>query len=73
MLCFHSKTCKSLLNRFKSGDFDVGDKERLGQPKKYEDGALLKETKLQKQLNAPPAGISKRLHARKMIQKEGTN
>ena len=29
--------CKFWFTRFKSGDFDLNDKERPGQPKKFED------------------------------------
>ena len=29
--------CRDWFRKFKSGDFDVEDKERLGQPKKVED------------------------------------
>lgn len=33
-------TCEYWFRRFKSGDFDVEDKERPGQPKRYEDEEL---------------------------------
>ena len=74
------QTCENWYKRFKSGDFDVSDKERSGQPKRFEDEdleSLLKEDSTQtekelaKQLNVTQAAISKRLHAMKMIQKEG--
>ena len=34
------KTCERWFKRFKSGDFDIKDKERPGQPKKFEDADL---------------------------------
>lgn len=33
-------TCRDWYRRFKSGDFDVKDKERPGQPRKFEDDEL---------------------------------
>jgi len=33
-------TCERRFKRFKSGDFDVKDRERPGQPKKFEDQQL---------------------------------
>lgn len=74
------QTCENWFKRFKTGDFDVCDKERSGQPKKFQDEeleALLKENSAQtekelaKQLHVTQAAISKRLHAMKMILKEG--
>jgi len=62
------------------GDFDVRDKEYLGQPKKFE-GFELQELldknptqtllKLSKVLNVTPKTVSKRLHAMGKIHKEG--
>ena len=34
------KICQRWFGRFRSGDFDVNDKERPGQPKKFEDADL---------------------------------
>ena len=74
-------TCRDWFRRFKCGDFDVLDKERPGQPKKYEDGeleALLNEDPSQtqehlaEQLGATQQSISSRLKAMGMIQKLGT-
>ena len=33
-------TCKEWFRRFSSGDFDVGDKQRSGRPKVFEDKEL---------------------------------
>ena len=41
-------TCRDCFRRFKNNDFDINDKERSGQPKKFEDGEL--ETLLQEDL-----------------------
>jgi len=58
--------------RFKSGNFDLKDKQRLGQPKKFEDAelqALLNENsaqtleELSKALNVGKSTVSDRLHA----------
>ena len=66
--------------RFRNGDFDVRDKERPGQPKKFEDSeleTLLSEDSYQTQQNlADSLGvdrstIAKRLKALGMIQKQG--
>ena len=66
--------------RFKSGDYDVNDKQRSNQPKKCEDTelqALLNENsaqtlqELSRALNVTPMAVSKRLHAMEKIQKEG--
>ena len=46
------KTCKDWFRLFKTGDFDVGDKERLGQPKMFQNTelqALLDENNAQTQ------------------------
>ena len=45
-------TCERWFKRFKTGDFDVEDKERPDQPKKFEDQqlpALLEEDECQTQ------------------------
>lgn len=73
-------TCEDWFKRFRSGDFDVDDKERSGRPKTFEDAelqALLDEDDAQTQeqlaeaLNMTRQGISKRLHAMGKIQKAG--
>lgn len=74
------QTCEYWFRRFKSGDFDVDDKERPGQPKKFEDDeleALLDKDSCQTQaelaesLEVDLATISRRLKALEMIQKQG--
>lgn len=74
------KTCERWFKRFKSGDFDIKDKERPGQPKKFENAdlqALLDKDSTQtlkqlaKALNVTQSTISERLHALGKIQKEG--
>lgn len=74
------RTCQEWFARFKSGDFDVEDKERPGQVKKFEDAeleALLDEDPCQTQqeladsLGVDQATISRRLKALGMIQKQG--
>lgn len=74
------RTCQEWFQRFKSGDYDVNDKQRSGQPKKFEDTelqALLDENsaqtlqELSAALNVTPMAVSKRLHAMGKIQKEG--
>ena len=73
-------TCERWFKRFKSDDFNVKDKERPGQPKKFEDQqfqALLDEDacQMQKQLaarlNVAQQTISDCLKAMGMILKEG--
>ena len=73
-------TCQKWFARFKSGDFGLGDEERPGQPKKFEDEdleALLDENCCQTQeelaesLGVTQAVISKRLKAAGYIQKQG--
>lgn len=65
-------TCKEWFRRFRSGDFDVCDKERPGQPKHFEDPelqALLDEDPCQTQkqlaeaLGVTQQTISNRLKA----------
>lgn len=74
------RTCQEWFQRFKSGDFDVKDKDRSGQPKKFEDEelqALLDEDSAQTQeqlaesLGVTRQAVSLRLHALGKIQKEG--
>jgi transposase len=73
-------TCRDWFRRFKNKDFDVEDKERSGQPKKFEDTelqALLDEDDTQTQeqlsevLNVDRTTVSKRLKAMGKIQKCG--
>lgn len=72
--------CRDWFRRFKSGDCDVYDKERPGQPKKFEDEelkALLDDNpaqslrELAQQLGVDKSTVSRRLHAIGKIQKEG--
>ena len=74
------RTCQKWFQRFKSDDYDVNDKQRSGQPKKFEDNelqALLDKNsiqalqKLSAALNVTLMVVSKRLHAMGKIQKEG--
>lgn len=73
-------TCEYWFRHFKSGNFDVEDKERPGQPKKFEDAelqALLDENacrtqkELAMELNVDRRTISVRLHAMGKIRKLG--
>lgn len=73
-------TCKRWFTRFRRGDFDVSDKERPGQPKKFEDReleALLEEDPCQTQgqlaesLGVGRRTIGDRLKAIGKILKEG--
>ena len=70
-------TCKYWYRRFKNSYFDLSDRERPGQPPKFEDGELQElldkgSTQTQKELAAElgvtQAAISKRLHAMGKIQ-----
>ena len=72
--------CKYWYKRFKSGDFDLSDREHPGQRLKFEDAelqALLNENSAQTQkeladqLGVMQAAISKQLHAMGKIHKEG--
>lgn len=74
------KTCEYWFRRFKSGDFNVEDKERSGRPEKFEETelqALLDENACQTQrelameLNVTQATISQHLHAMGKIRKLG--
>jgi [histone H3]-lysine36 N-dimethyltransferase SETMAR len=73
-------TCEYWYRRFKSGDFDTEDKERPGQPKKFEDEeleALLDEDscqtlqELSESLGVVVSTVLRRLKAMGMIQKQG--
>ena len=74
-------TCRDWFRRFKDGDFDVDDRPREGMPKTFE-GAELEvlldedprqtQEKLASALGVTRQVISKRLHALRMIQKQGT-
>lgn len=74
------KTCATWFQRFKSGDFDVSDKDRPGQPKKVEDAelqALLDEDSHQTQsmlaehLGVDRSTVGKRLKAMGHLLKDG--
>lgn len=74
------KSCREWFRRFKSGDFSVEDKERSGQPKKFEDEELetlldqdscQTQEELAKTLEVTQQAISKRLKAAGYIQKQG--
>jgi len=73
-------SCREWFRRFKSGDFSVEDKERPGQPKKFEDEELeelvdqdpcqtLQE--LSESLNVDKSTVSRRLHSIGLVQKLG--
>ena len=73
-------TCRHWFRRFKSGDFDLSNKDHGKPPKKFEDAelqALLDEESTQtlkqlaKALEVDRGTISRRLHAIGKIQKEG--
>ena len=75
-------TCRDWFRRFENGDFDdVDDRPREGRPKTFE-GAELEalldmdscqtEEELASALGVTRQAISKRLHALRMIQKQGT-
>ena len=72
-------TCEYWFRRYKKDNFDTKDKERSGQPKKFEDEkmeALLDQDLNQTQeefvesLNVDQSTISRRLKAIEMIQKQ---
>ena len=74
------KTCREWFRRFKSGDFSVEDKERSGQPQKFEDDeleALLDpdpcqtQTELAESLGVTQKTISVLLKQSELIQKQG--
>lgn len=72
--------CFEWFKRFKIGHFDIQDKERPGQPKKFEDEELealvdqdpcQAQEELAKSLDVTQAAISKRLNALGFIQMHG--
>lgn len=74
------RTCQRWFRQFKEGDFDIKDKERSGQPKKFEDHeleAILNEdpnrtlNDLAQILNVTQTAVSKRLQSMGMTQIEG--
>lgn len=74
------QTCRKWFARFKSGYFDLDDKERPGQPTKFEDKELedlLEENSCQTRqelstsLEIDLSTAGKRLKALRMIQKKG--
>lgn len=74
------KTCERWFARFQSGNFDLEDKERPGQLKKFEDAELQElldvnpcqtQKELAIELNVDRATISRRLHAMGKIRKLG--
>ena len=78
--CVDDSSVRGWFRRFKSGDFDVEDKERSGRPQIFEDqelATLLDEDSCQTQeelaeaLGVDRTTISKRLKAMGMIQKQG--
>lgn len=75
------RMCQRWFARFKNGDFDVEDKKRSGQPKKFEDEeleALLEEDSCQTEemlaesLGVTQQAISHRLKLLGYLQKQGT-
>lgn len=73
------RTCQRWFARFKSGDFNVENKERPGQVKKFEDAeleALLAQNPCRTQqeladsLGVDRTTVSKRLRALGMVQKD---
>lgn len=73
-------TCREWFRRFKIGDYEIRDKYRSGQPKKFSDNdikLLLDENprqtlhELAKQLNVTHGAISKRLKLMKIVQRNG--
>lgn len=78
--CVADSMCRGWFRRFKSGDFDVEDKERAGRPKTFVDQELetlldedscQTQDELAKSLGVDKATISRRLKAIGMIQKQG--
>lgn len=72
--------CKFWFKRFKSGDFDVSDKQRCGAPRKYDideleqllaENSAQTQEELAEQLGVTQQNISKRLLELGKIQKEG--
>lgn len=74
------RTCREWFKKFKTGDFDVEDKDRSGRPKIYEDAELeelLEEDSSQTQkelaltLEVTQQAVSHRLKSLEMINKQG--
>jgi len=74
------RTCQLWFRRFKSGDFDIEDKERPGPKKKFEDeelevlldhDACQSQEELAETLGVTQGAISHRLKALGMVQKQG--
>jgi len=74
------KSCREWFRRFKDEDFNIEDKPRSGQPKKFKDKeleTLLEEDQSQTQeeltesLGVTQQAVSVRLRAMGMIQKQG--
>lgn len=74
------KSCREWFRRFKNGDFSVEDKERPGQPKKFEDAELEElldqdpcqtQQELAGSLGVTQQAISVRLENMGMVQKQG--
>lgn len=72
------KTCKKWYQRFRSGDFDLSDRERSGQPRKFEDEELEQllcensaqtQHELAMQLGVSQKAISHRLNKERLIKK----
>lgn len=78
--CVDDSSVRGWFRRFKSGDFDVEEKERTGRPKTFEDQELeglldedpcQTQEELAKSLGVDQTTISRRLKALGMIQKQG--
>ena len=74
------KSCREWFRRFKNGDFSIEDKERPGQPKKFEDAELEElldqdpcqtQQELAGSLGVTQQAISVRLKNMGMVQKQG--
>lgn len=74
------KSCREWFRRFKNGNFSVEDKERPGQPKKFEDAELEElldqdpcqtQQELAGSLGVTQQAISVRLKIMGMVQKQG--
>lgn len=73
-------TCRRWFARFKSGDLDVKDKERTGQPKKFEDAELeavigqdpcQTQSQLAELLAVSREAIAKRLKKLNYVEEQG--
>ena len=74
------QTVENWYRRFKNGDFDLENKERLGQPKKFEcteleafidQGPCVMLEMMAGELNLDVSTVSKRLKAMGVIQRQG--